>query len=117
MVTRELQPKHAAAWGTGRPGMAGPTPAARPRISTFAPHSRSTKGSDSATPRVDETWTRGAVRDPVARPAPGRCTVTAQGSTRTVLHRALERGNIVAAEIVARELGNITLAEALESQR
>jgi hypothetical protein len=50
----------------------------------------------------------------VARPGPGRSTVTAQGSTRTVLHRALERGNIVAAEIAARELGTITLTEALE---
>jgi hypothetical protein len=39
---------------------------------------------------------------------------TSQGRPRTVFGRALQSGNLVAAEGMARELGRISLAEALE---
>ena len=39
--------------------------------------------------------------------------MTAQGHPRTILKRAIERGNIVAAEASAREIGHLTLEEAL----
>jgi hypothetical protein len=39
--------------------------------------------------------------------------VTAQGHPRVIFTRAIERGNLTGAEIVARELGRITLAESL----
>jgi hypothetical protein len=39
--------------------------------------------------------------------------VTAQGHPRAIFKRAIERGNIVVAEATARELGRLTLEEAL----
>jgi hypothetical protein len=39
--------------------------------------------------------------------------VTAQGHPRAIFKRAVERGNIVGAETTARELGRLTLEEAL----
>ena len=46
--------------------------------------------------------------------APGEATVTSQGNPRVVFRRALERGNLVVAEITARELGGLNLKDALE---
>jgi hypothetical protein len=43
-----------------------------------------------------------------------RPSVTAQGKPRTVFRRAIERDNLVAAELNARIMGNVTLVEALE---
>jgi hypothetical protein len=40
--------------------------------------------------------------------------VTSQGHSRTAFRRALERGNVVVAEIEAREVGRLDLREALE---
>jgi hypothetical protein len=40
--------------------------------------------------------------------------VTAQGSPRTVFRRAIERGNLLMAEMAAREMGHIWLADALK---
>jgi hypothetical protein len=40
--------------------------------------------------------------------------VTAHGHPRAIFKRAIERGNIVAAEATARELGHLTLDEALQ---
>jgi ribosomal protein S7 len=40
--------------------------------------------------------------------------LTEQGHPRATFHRAIERGNLMVAEVTARELGRITLAEALE---
>jgi hypothetical protein len=40
--------------------------------------------------------------------------LTAQGHPRATFHRAIERGNLLIAETTARELGKITLVEALE---
>jgi hypothetical protein len=40
--------------------------------------------------------------------------MTAQGSPHTVFRRAIERENVVAAEINARMMGRLTLVEALE---
>lgn len=37
--------------------------------------------------------------------------MTAQGHPRTIFRRAVERGNLVVAEVAAREVGNLTLAE------
>jgi hypothetical protein len=49
------------------------------------------------------------------RPAPGRRTeLTAQGHPRTIFRRAIERGNLMIAEVTAREIGHISLLEALE---
>jgi hypothetical protein len=39
--------------------------------------------------------------------------VTAQGHPRAIFSRAIEHGNLIAAESVARELGRITLDESL----
>jgi hypothetical protein len=39
---------------------------------------------------------------------------TSQGHPRTIFRRALERGNLVLAEVTAREIGRVTIAEALE---
>jgi hypothetical protein len=39
--------------------------------------------------------------------------MTAQGHPRAIFTRAIERGNLVAAEASAREVGNLTLEEAL----
>lgn len=43
-----------------------------------------------------------------------RCCVTSQGHPRTVFRRAIERRNLVVAEIEAREVGQLDLREALE---
>jgi hypothetical protein len=40
--------------------------------------------------------------------------MTAQGHPRAIFSRAIERGNLVAAEASAREIGNLTLEEALK---
>ena len=40
--------------------------------------------------------------------------MTAEGDSRVVFRRALERGNALVAEMTARELGHISLREALE---
>jgi hypothetical protein len=39
--------------------------------------------------------------------------VTAQGHPRAIFKRAVERGNLVAAEVAARELSHLALDEAL----
>jgi hypothetical protein len=39
--------------------------------------------------------------------APGRRRLTAQGHPRTIFRRALERGNLVLAEVTAREIGRV----------
>lgn len=39
--------------------------------------------------------------------------MTAQGHPRTIFNRAIERGNLAAAEAAARELGRLTLEQAL----
>jgi len=41
-------------------------------------------------------------------------TSTSQGHPRTIFRRALERGNLVLAQVTAREIGRVTIAEALE---
>jgi hypothetical protein len=46
--------------------------------------------------------------------APGRRASTSQGHPRTIFRRALERDNLVLAEVTAREIGRVTIAEALE---
>ena len=50
---------------------------------------------------------------PAVRPRRGD-TSTSQGRPRTVFARALQHGNLVVSEATARELGRISLAEALE---
>jgi hypothetical protein len=50
---------------------------------------------------------------PAARPRRGAAS-TSQGHPRTVFRRALERGNLLVAEATAREVGRVSLAEALE---
>jgi hypothetical protein len=40
--------------------------------------------------------------------------LTAHGHPRATFKRAIERGNLMVAEVTAREIGRITLAEALE---
>jgi hypothetical protein len=45
---------------------------------------------------------------------PAENRLTAQGHPRTIFKRALEFGNLLIAEVTARELGSISLAEALE---
>jgi transposase InsO family protein len=40
--------------------------------------------------------------------------LTAQGHPRTTFNRAIERGNLLVAEATAREIGKVSLGEALE---
>jgi hypothetical protein len=40
--------------------------------------------------------------------------LTAQGHPRAIFKRAIERGNLLLAEMAAREAGNLSLVEALE---
>ncbi len=40
--------------------------------------------------------------------------MTAQGHPRAIFSRAIDRGNLVVAEATAREIGNLTLEEALK---
>jgi hypothetical protein len=47
-------------------------------------------------------------------PARGAGTSTSQGHPRTIFRRALEHDNLVLAEVTAREIGRVTIAEALE---
>src|SRR5207244_9782366 len=49
-----------------------------------------------------------------SRPAPAGGPLTAQGHPRAIFRRAIEHGNLILAEGMARELGQVTLAEALE---
>jgi hypothetical protein len=46
--------------------------------------------------------------------APGGGASTSQGHPRTIFRRALEHDNLVVAEVTAREIGRVTIAEALE---
>jgi hypothetical protein len=48
-----------------------------------------------------------------ARPRGGGAS-TSQGHPRTIFRRALERDNLVLAEVTARQIGRVTIAEALE---
>jgi hypothetical protein len=48
-----------------------------------------------------------------SRPQGGGAS-TSQGHARSIFRRALERGNLVLAEVTAREIGRVTIAEALE---
>jgi hypothetical protein len=48
-----------------------------------------------------------------ARPRRGAAS-TSQGHPRTIFRRALEHDNLVLAEVTAREIGRVTIAEALE---
>jgi hypothetical protein len=48
------------------------------------------------------------------RPAGKEANVTAQGHARAVFRRAIERGNLLVAETVLRELGRPTLVELLD---
>src|SRR3954447_19429594 len=52
----------------------------------------------------------------VSRPGPreARSTITAQGHPRAIFQRAIARANLMVAETVAREIGRISLLEALE---
>jgi len=43
--------------------------------------------------------------------------VTAQGHPRAIFRRAIEHGNLIFAEGMALELGQVTLAEVLELER
>jgi hypothetical protein len=45
---------------------------------------------------------------------PGKAQLPAQGHPRTIFRRALEHENLVLAEVTAREIGRVTIAEALE---
>jgi hypothetical protein len=49
-----------------------------------------------------------------AAPAPERSSTTAQGDPRTIFKRAIEKGSRVIAEATAKEIGELTVAEALE---
>jgi hypothetical protein len=44
----------------------------------------------------------------------GGGTSTSQGHPRSIFRRALEHDNLVVAEVTAREIGRVTIAEALE---
>ena len=52
----------------------------------------------------------------LARPSrpPRGAASTSQGHPRTIFRRALEHDNLVLAEVTAREIGRLTIAEALE---
>jgi hypothetical protein len=52
--------------------------------------------------------------DSIRRLGPGGGASTSQGHPRTVFRRALERGNLLVAEATAREIGQVSFAEALE---
>jgi hypothetical protein len=49
-----------------------------------------------------------------ASPARRGAASTSQGHPRTIFRRALERGNLLVAEATAREIGVVSLLEALE---
>ena len=68
----------------------------------------STRNRDSETTR-----TRTRIDDAVSRPRRGAAS-SSRGRPRTIFRRALERGNLVLAEVTAREIGRVTIAEALE---
>src|SRR5207244_2301061 len=46
--------------------------------------------------------------------APGRTSMTAQGHARTIFRRAIDRKNLLTAEATAREMGTVSLGEALD---
>jgi hypothetical protein len=48
-----------------------------------------------------------------SRPRRGAAS-TSQGHPRTIFRRALEHDNLVLAEVTAREIGRVTIADALE---
>ena len=45
---------------------------------------------------------------------PGEARTTAQGHPRAIFQRAIDRGNLLVAENTLREIGRVTLAEALQ---
>ena len=45
---------------------------------------------------------------------PGKAGLTAQGHPRATFQRAIERGNLLIAETVLREIGRVSLVEALQ---
>jgi hypothetical protein len=45
---------------------------------------------------------------------PGKARTTAQGHPRAIYKRAIERGNLLVAENMLREIGRVTLVEALQ---
>jgi len=57
---------------------------------------------------------RGCRKVRIAVSAPGGGASTSQGHPRTIFRRALEHDNLVLAEVTAREIGRVTIAEALE---
>jgi len=61
------------------------------------------------------TFDRRSPLDSISRLRPRRGgTSTSQGHPRTIFRRALEHDNLVLAEVTAREIGRVTIAEALE---
>jgi len=78
---------------------------------------RQSPGRASSRPRVRQPWATFYVASSrlnvLSRPRRG-ATSTSQGHPRTIFRRALERGNLVLAEVTAREIGRVTIAEALE---
>ncbi|TMM28314.1 MAG: hypothetical protein E6F93_12595 [Actinobacteria bacterium] len=62
---------------------------------------------------MDEPTRATARLSAAARPRRGEGS-TSQGHPRTIFRRALERGNLLVAEATAKEIGRISLAEALE---
>jgi hypothetical protein len=50
----------------------------------------------------------------LCRPPRRGAASTSQGHPRTIFKRALEHDNLVLAEVTAREIGRVTIAEALE---
>ena len=64
---------------------------------------------------VDESLhSRAAVDFSVAAPAPVGSRTTSQGHPRTIFKRAVDRANLFLAEATAREMGRLSLADALE---
>jgi hypothetical protein len=49
----------------------------------------------------------------LGRPVPADGPLTAQGNPRAIFRRAIERGNLLAAELTVREIGHISLHESL----
>jgi hypothetical protein len=62
-------------------------------------------------PRRSQVIARCSSRPP---PAPERHTSQPRGHPRTIFKRAIERGNLIVADMTIREIGRVTLVEALE---
>jgi hypothetical protein len=50
----------------------------------------------------------------VTAAGPGKASTTAQGHPRAIFQRSIERGNLLVAETTLREIGRVTLTEALQ---